>query len=123
MKDKLILNQEDMIYVEKGWGYERWIWNESYCGKILYFNKNKKCSWHIHPLKDEVLMCFSGSIVMKYSYEEDLSKAEEVVLTAGMAFHVPPGLYHQMIALEDSFIFETSTHHEESDSIRIVKGD
>ena len=123
MKEKLILNTEDMNYVEKGWGYEKWIWNESYCGKILSFNKGKKCSWHIHLLKDEVLFLNSGAIVMKYSYEEDLSKANEIILTSGMAFHVPPGLYHQMIALEDSCIFETSTHHEESDSIRIIKGD
>jgi quercetin dioxygenase-like cupin family protein len=123
MKEKLIIKQEEMHYVEKGWGFERWLWNESYCGKILSFNKGKKCSYHFHPLKDEVLTLFSGLIIMKYSYDKDLSKAEEVVLKAGMAFHVPPNMCHQMIALEDSVIFETSTHHEDSDSIRVVKGD
>ena len=30
----------DMKFVEKGWGWERWIVNkEEYCGKLLYFNK------------------------------------------------------------------------------------
>jgi hypothetical protein len=37
--------------------------------------------------------------------------------------HIPQGLRHQMIALEDSKLFEFSTTHYESDSYRIVKGD
>ena len=31
--------------VQKGWGEEIWIHNnEEYCGKLLYFVKDKKCS-------------------------------------------------------------------------------
>ena len=38
----------------KGWGYENWIVNnEMYCGKVLFFEAEKKCSWHYHVLKDE----------------------------------------------------------------------
>jgi quercetin dioxygenase-like cupin family protein len=40
----------------------------------------------------------------------------------GEAFHVPPGLRHQMVALEDSTFMEFSTHHLDSDSIRISPG-
>ena len=41
--------------VPKGWGYEKWIVNSPlYCGKILWFCKDKKCSWHYHKKKDEV---------------------------------------------------------------------
>ena len=44
-----------MKHVDKGWGWERWICNgPEYCGKLLFFNKGKKCSWHVHRLKDEV---------------------------------------------------------------------
>ena len=48
-------------FVQKGWGYERWIVNcEEYCGKLLFFEKDKKCSWHYHVLKDEVFYLQSG---------------------------------------------------------------
>ena len=41
-------------FVPKGWGYEHWIVNkEDYCGKLLFFKKGKRCSWHYHKLKDE----------------------------------------------------------------------
>ena len=38
--------------VPKGWGHEKWIVNnEMYCGKILFMEKNKRCSWHYHKSK------------------------------------------------------------------------
>ena len=38
----------------KGWGYEKWIVNNDlYCGKVLFFERGKKCSWHYHKVKDE----------------------------------------------------------------------
>jgi quercetin dioxygenase-like cupin family protein len=44
-------------------------------------------------------------------------------LSVGDIFHVPTGLRHRLLALEDSEIMEFSTHHEDSDSIRVEKGD
>ena len=108
----------------KGWGYEKWIVNKpEYCGKLLFFNKGKKCSWHFHKLKDEVFYLQSGKILLKYSDSEFIESANEVVLNAGDSFHIYTGLKHQMIALEDSELFEFSTEHFEHDSYRIVKGD
>ena len=108
----------------KGWGYEKWIVNKpEYCGKLLFFNKGKKCSWHFHKLKDEVFYLQSGKMIVKYSDGEFLESANEIVLNAGDSFHVYTGLKHQMIALEDSELFEFSTQHFEHDSYRIVKGD
>jgi quercetin dioxygenase-like cupin family protein len=52
-----------------------------------------------------------------------LSNASEVILTPGDNFHVYTGLRHQMIALEDTELFEFSTQHFDSDSYRIIKGD
>ena len=47
--------QPPIKFVKKGWGYELWIVNKpEYCGKLLFFNEGKKCSWHYHILKDEV---------------------------------------------------------------------
>lgn len=121
--NNLILEKE-MVFVSKGWGWERWVCNyEHYCGKILHFFKDKKCSFHYHVVKDEVLYLQSGKILLKHSFEDDLDKAVELVMIPGMAFHVRPGMRHQMIALEESEIIEFSTHHEDSDSLRIIKGD
>mgnify|MGYP003681770459 CR=1 FL=1 len=54
---------------------------------------------------------------------DDLSSAKEVILTRGTNFHVYRGLRHQMIALEDTELFEFSTEHFDDDSYRITKGD
>ena len=116
-------------FVPKGWGFEKWIVNNSeYCGKLLYFVKGKRCSWHYHKLKDEVFYVQSGKIKVFYSegdeiYSEGILKAESVILRPGDNFHVYRGLRHQMIALEDTELFEFSTQHFDSDSYRIEKGD
>lgn len=111
-------------FVPKGWGYEKWIVNnEMYCGKLLFFKKGKRCSWHYHKLKDETFYLQSGLISLYHGFDEDLSVAEITVLTEGSKFHIPVGLKHQMVALEDSVLFEFSTQHFDSDSYRVIKGD
>ena len=111
-------------FVPKGWGFEKWIVNsEEYCGKLLHFVKGKKCSWHYHVLKDEVFYIQSGKILVKYSEQDDIKTANEIILSKGDNFHVYRGLRHQMIALEDTELFEFSTQHFDSDSHRIEKGD
>ena len=108
----------------KGWGYEKWIVNkEEYCGKLLFFEKDKKCSFHYHKIKDEVFYLQSGKLIVKYSDGDNLNKSEELIMNPGDNFHVYIGLRHQMIALEDSELFEFSTQHFEDDSYRIIKGD
>tara|TARA_Y100000034_G_C6816417_1_gene367337 strand:+ start:100 stop:327 length:228 start_codon:yes stop_codon:yes gene_type:complete len=74
-------------------------------------------------LKDEVFYLQSGKLVVKYSDKDDLELAESIVLNPGENFHVYRGLRHQMVALEDSELFEFSTQHFDSDSHRILKGD
>ena len=113
-----------MKKVKKGWGHETWIVNKpQYCGKLLFFNKGKRCSWHFHKIKDEVFYLQSGKMVVKFSWEDSNENANEIILEAGQNFYVPTGLRHQMIALEDSELFEFSTEHFDSDSHRIIKGD
>ena len=114
----------EMTFVPKGWGFEKWIVNnKKYCGKLLYFVKGKKCSWHYHKIKDEVFYIQSGKIMVLYSEQDDIQKAEKIILEPGDNFHVYTGLRHQMIALQDTELFEFSTEHFDSDSYRIQKGD
>jgi len=111
-------------FVPKGWGFEKWIVNnEEYCGKLLYFVKGKKCSWHYHKLKDETFYVQSGVIIVRFSDDDDLENANSIVLRKGDNFHVYRGLRHQMEAIEDTELFEFSTQHFDSDSYRIEKGD
>ena len=108
----------------KGWGSEKWIVNnESYCGKILYFKSGKKCSWHYHKLKRETFLIQSGRLLVKFSFNDEVEKADQVVLFPGDSFEVPQGLRHQMLAIEETFLIEFSTQHFEEDSYRLERGD
>jgi quercetin dioxygenase-like cupin family protein len=112
-----------MEIISKGWGCEKIIHNaDGYCGKILCFEKGKKCSYHYHGIKTETFYCV-GRILLRYGWTDELSDAKEVVLETGDSFHVPIGLRHQMEALEESELFEFSTTDIAEDSIRIVRGD
>lgn len=108
----------------KGWGYELWIANnKDYCGKLLFFEKGKKCSYHSHKIKTETFYVQSGKMIVRYGYDASLDKAKETLLTPGDVFDIPLGLYHQMEAVEDTELFEFSTQHFEEDSYRSIKGD
>ena len=115
---------QEINFVPKGWGFEKWIHNsELYCGKLLYFVKDKKCSWHYHKLKDEVFYVQSGRIKVYYGDTDKLEDAKTIILGPGDNFHVYAGLRHRMEAIEDTELFEFSTQHFDSDSYRIMKGD
>lgn len=126
-------------WVAKNWGGEKIIVNnDKYCGKILYFIKGFKCSLHMHKLKTESMYIHNkGKVeILFYDYNEDAEEQlkrlgkeqfynllDKVVLEPGDSFHIPPGRYHQIVALEDTELFEFSTPDDPSDSYRIIKGD
>jgi len=111
-----------MKHVDKGWGYERWIHNSSlYCGKLLYFYARKRCSLHYHKLKHETFYVGSGKILLRWGTNEN--DLQEKIMMKGDIHEVPPMQVHQMIALEDTELYEFSTQHFDEDSYRLVKGD
>jgi mannose-6-phosphate isomerase-like protein (cupin superfamily) len=113
------------VHVEpKGWGREVWIANnELYCGKILEINKGKRCSLHYHKLKTESFYLRTGRLKIRVKESPEAEVIEEFELVAGECMDVPPGLVHQMEALEDTELFEFSTQHFNSDSHRLIRGD
>ena len=118
------MTSSEIKHVPKGWGYEKWIVNtDEYCGKLLFFNEGKRCSWHYHNLKDETFYLQSGRILLYYGDSDDLAKANDCILEPGDKFHIYRGLRHQMIAVESSELFEFSTEHFDEDSYRVIKGD
>ena len=62
-------------------------------------------------------------MIVRFSDEDDIQKAQEILLEPGQNFYVYPGLRHQMEALENSELYEFSTEHFDEDSYRIIKGD
>ena len=122
---KGLLTPENMNFVPKRWGYEVWIINtEKYCGKILFIKKGHQCSFHEHKIKDEVLYIREGKCEFRIhdpSIHEE-NEEDTFILESGDAWHVVPGVVHQMTALSDVEIFEISTQHFDSDSYRKEQG-
>ena len=109
-------------HVEKLWGSEFWIVNnEKYCSKILHFEKGKRLSMHFHKMKDESWYLLKGKL-MFYWIDTTVGKVVSQTFDKGQAVRIPPGLPHQLLALEDSDVIETSTQHFDSDSYRIYRG-
>ena len=113
------------IHIEpKGWGREVWIANnELYCGKILEIRQGHKCSLHFHKLKTESFFLRAGRLKVRVKESVDAEVIDEFEMIAGQCMDVPPGLVHQMEALEDAELFEFSTQHFNSDSHRLIQGD
>jgi len=55
------------IKIDKNWGYELWIHNDSqYCGKLLVFpNEGNRFSMHYHMIKNETWYVQKGAF-LKY---------------------------------------------------------
>jgi quercetin dioxygenase-like cupin family protein len=113
---KVKLNQL-VNYVEKSWGHEEWIVNNSkYCGKKLVVRKGFRCSMHQHKVKDETFYVLSGEILLETEYKE---YKENRIMTPGDVAHIKIGMWHRFTSLQDiSEIIEFSTFHMDSDSYR-----
>jgi quercetin dioxygenase-like cupin family protein len=113
----------ELHIVEKGWGYEVIIHNsEKYCAKLLVFKKGGKGSMHYHLLKQETWYVNRGTFLYKW-IDGATGDVHEKHLYTSDVITLHPGQAHQLEALEDSEIFETSTQHFDNDSYRIWKGD
>ena len=85
------MTSSEIKHVPKGWGYEKWIVNtDLYCGKLLFIEAGKRCSWHYHKLKDETFYIQSGEVLLIYGESDDMEKAKMTVLKPGDKFYVPP---------------------------------
>jgi len=135
-----------MKWVPKIWGGEEWIVNNHlYCGKKLLLKKDHHCSFHYHKDKHETFYVECGRVLILYSYDDALQKSDtdlilgvdekeirikntEVVgdysryiLEAGQSLEIPRRLRHLFFGLTNSYIYEFSTHHEDSDSYRLTE--
>jgi mannose-6-phosphate isomerase-like protein (cupin superfamily) len=109
--------------VEKKWGSELWIHNDTdYCGKLLVFNNSgNKFSMHYHMIKDETWYVQNGAFQFDWIDTENGERCY-TQLQKGDIVEIKKGLPHQLTALlDDSTIFEVSTQHFDDDSYRIYR--
>lgn len=94
--------------VDKPWGHELiWARGAAYVGKILHIKAGEALSLQYHRHKDETVMVLSGA--MELVHFADGEAPTSTVLRPRQPFHIPPGLRHRMIALEDTDVLEVST--------------
>ena len=111
------------IIVNKNWGYEKWIHNDSqYCGKLLVFEtEGSRFSMHYHMIKNETWYIQKGAFEFHWINTETAALVKEI-LNVGDIVYIERGKPHQLIALEpESIVFEVSTEHFDDDSYRIYR--
>ena len=119
---KIVIAIDD-LHPEQGWGEEIIIENnELYCGKILIFKGGCKFSIHYHMNKDETWWVEYGEFIYRW-IDTETAEMNEVKLEEVDVVRQRPGQPHQLEAISNGRIFEVSTHHEDSDSYRVIKGD
>jgi len=107
----------------KRWGSESWICNnEEFCGKILRFNAGAQFSAHQHVKKREVFLIWEGEIELM-TINPLNAEQSKVIMKKGEIVEIPRLLVLLIKAITDATIFEFSTQHAESDSLRVLAGD
>jgi mannose-6-phosphate isomerase-like protein (cupin superfamily) len=101
--------------VEKRWGGEYvFADNELYCGKVVYIHKGGEFSMHFHKAKDKTWLLVEGSCEVRYIDTQDGSN-HTALLSEGDIWRSFPLEPHQLIALEDSVLFEVGTPEKTQD--------
>lgn len=108
---------EIMKYYKKVWGSEYWLANiDLYCGKILKVDPMKRCSMHMHKLKDETFCVRYGEVIIEAEITDEYLIHK---LTRGMTMRIKPYTYHRFWSIKGCKMIEISTTHRENDSYRI----
>lgn len=107
----------DESRVDKPWGYElRWAVTDRYLGKVLHVNKGEALSLQYHERKDEYQYLVKGRVDIELGGPDGALTTYR--MEAGDTLHIRPGTRHRITAVEDSDIFEVSTH-EGDDVVRL----
>jgi len=92
---------------EKPWGYELlFAHTTKYAGKVMFVKKGHRLSLQYHKKKDEAMYIYEGKILLEI--ERD-GRMDQLEVSKGACFRVPPLTKHRLRALEDTTFFEVST--------------
>lgn len=102
-----------MQLVRKAWGTETvLVNNESYCAKELRIYPGKRCSLHYHKIKKETFIVESGLVRLECGCADELLKP-------GEERTIEPKTPHRFSSTHGAVILEVSTHHDDSDVVRL----
>jgi quercetin dioxygenase-like cupin family protein len=103
--------KSEVRIVPKPWGHEViWAANELYVGKLLHIKAGHALSVQYHNQKDETIHLLRGSMI--YRVDDGTGAGLQVVpFAAGESFRNTPGMIHQMEAVTDCDVLESSTPH------------
>ncbi len=106
-----------MKFIEKPWGYEKWIEvNDNYVVKELFMKSGHSCSLQYHEKKKETFYVVEGKLRF---YVGDSVENLNIIELEPKQFHtIEPFVIHRMEAIVDSIYIEASTNFLE-DVIRI----
>jgi mannose-6-phosphate isomerase-like protein (cupin superfamily) len=95
-------------HVPKPWGHETiWAHTDRYVGKVLHVRRGESLSLQYHQQKEETIRILQGCLDFEVGGEGEPLRT--VRLGPGDGWHIPPGLRHRMVAVEDTDILEVST--------------
>ena len=99
--------------MEKVWGHEEWIANTAkYCGKRFLLKKGYQSSLHYHLEKDETFYVDKSKVLLGLD-------REKIIMNPGDSQRILPKHMHRFSGLEESIIYEFSTHHNDDDVVRL----
>ena len=99
----------DVRMVQKPWGHETiWAHTEHYVGKVLHVKAGHALSLQYHTMKDETIHLLRGEMIYRVKQGDTLV---ELPFKAGQSYRNTPGTVHQMEAVTDCDILESSTPH------------
>ncbi len=94
--------------VDKPWGYELiWARTDRYVGKLLHVKAGHALSCQYHERKDETMHVLRGALRLRTG--DDAERLTERAFRAGDSIRIPPGVIHELEAVEDSDVLEAST--------------
>lgn len=103
------------VDVDHNWGFELRIINEpEYCFKIMVIDTPSVCSsLHYHSKKKETFLCLEGELHL-------ILHNTEHILVPGQSIVVDPKHNHRFWSDNRCIFAEVSTHHEDSDTYKIL---
>jgi|TARA_Y100001937_G_scaffold112786_1_gene160760 mannose-6-phosphate isomerase len=106
---------------DKYWGYITTVFaTEDFTLKEVFMKGGTQSSMEYHVNKDEYYYIQSGKL--KVGMRIGRAKNKSIILEAGDVFHIPPGLMHMRIAIEDTVVIEWSNKDDDTDSNIVEDG-
>lgn len=101
------------------WGFAEYLYmSRDVTVKNLHFKKDQYTSYHYHKRRMELLTVAKGLFII-YTYDTRNEMIQETRVQPGNTIAIYPGVAHQIVALEDGIITETTEEYSEHDTVRL----